>query len=202
MEEKDKKEKNEFWKTPRGKAIIKLGAWAVFFALIFIVTSCTGNLKDDLKDEPVYQYVLFDDMASNLLKNNYEFEYHITNNDKKYIYSGKCDGSITFGTKETDEGIIKYQIIDGVISKVLMDKTEPLDNLYEDLNIDYIDINKLFESLKDIKYHIEKNKDKRKVIYDNGVTIETNVDDIESIIIKNETSSYELYFKKVAKIEL
>lgn len=196
-----KNDKTNFWHTLRGKAIIKLGLWTIFFAILFILAASGGKPNKKVEDNANKQFVALDTMIENLAKGNYEFNYHINVKDKNYIYIGKTDGTETIGTKETIDGITKYCIKTEGIFKIVMDKLEPLDNLYEDLNTKYFDAKTLVNCLDKIDYHVEKDNDKRKIIYDNGIVIETDLFNINSIKINEDNINYELNFKNISNVE-
>lgn len=197
----NQKDQKEFWHTKRGKALIKLGLWGIFFLVIFVLSAVSSyNYKPN--ELETYHFRVYEDMINDLLKNNFEFSYKIKVEDKIYFFSGKSDGKKTLGIKETKENMLKYLIEDNITYKLNLEDKEEITNLYENLNVNYLNLTELFASLKDIHYHIEKHDNKRDILYDNGVIIKSDEYNIFSILIDEQTSSYEFNFTNLGKITL
>ncbi|MEG0794351.1 MAG: hypothetical protein RSG95_00970, partial [Bacilli bacterium] len=142
-----------FWKTVRGKAVIKLIVWSIFFLILFIVLSFMGSKgKNDDKNNLVIGY---NEKIDRLLKNNYEYEYKITINGNNINFNGKKDGKNEQGYKETKEGIIKYLVIDSVTYNITSNKKELFNSLYENINTEYLNLPLLFKNISPIKYEIK-----------------------------------------------
>lgn len=208
------KKENNFWKTPRGKAVIKLGLWGVFFLLIFVVIGFSdGNVANsninnygnntNSEGEGTVRFALYEDMISNILKNNYEFSYDIKIAEEKYLFSGKYDGTNIMGVKETKEEVIKYYVSEGKSYKIKLDNLEALDNTYLEVNEEIIDLNKFFDSLKDTSYRVEKTGDTREIIYNStgfSIVIKTDINEIIEINYVKDDDMYNMKFSSVGKI--
>lgn len=155
-----KKKINELKKTTRGKAIWKLIKWGIFFFIIFIflgIASLIGsqnnkikpNINNDVK-EPIRPPAI-DNKENETLTNEgitkfqtklskvYDYKYEITINHEKYIYTGTKTLVDNIGFKESSLGIIKYLIDStGTYEETTTDK-KAIDNLYEGLNVNYLD---------------------------------------------------------------
>ena len=210
------KNDDNFWKTLQGKALIKLGLWGIFFALIFIVASFSssnvGNIEAsdktldnnlDSNKEEVARFTLYEDMINNILKNNYEFSYDIMVGEEKYLFSGKNDGINVAGIKETKEEILKYFVSEGVFYKVKLDELELIENVYLGIDEEIIDLNKLFTFLKDISYRVEKIGDTREIIYNDAsfkLVVKTDLEEIIEINYSKENVIYNMKFMNIGKI--
>ncbi|MEG1149836.1 MAG: hypothetical protein RSE17_00930, partial [Bacilli bacterium] len=194
-----------FWKTVRGKAVIKLIVWSIFFLLLFIVLSFMGSKgKNDDKNNLVIGY---NEKIDRLLKNNYEYEYKITINGNNINFNGKKDGKNEQGYKETKEGIIKYLVMDSVIYNITANKKEPINNLYENINTEYLNFSVLFKNLFSIKYEITAEEENNKLTYEynynnNVIKVISNKKDITdiSIISSDSTSIYIIHFTNIGKV--
>jgi len=181
--EKEKRKKESEWKkkikemkkTARGKAILKLIGWGIFFfiILVFCLISSIMNPKpiekpnieiptekDESKEEEnkKAEQILTEEKAKeiiNELKNHtYDYEIKVTQKEITYTYSGHKEPNLETGYKESKEGIIKY-IIDntGTFQEIQGEKT-PITNLYEGLDLNYMVWDNLFEQVGNIEYYL------------------------------------------------
>ena len=199
----EKESKNEFWQTRRGKAIIKLGLWGIFFIILFAFLAIGNSvIKKHPKEEmPKYSFKLYDQMLEELLKNNFEFDYKITNDDDIYLFNGKSNGIKTEGIKENKDGIIKYLIEDNITYEMKLNEKKEV-NLYDNLNETYLNVDKLMKSIENINYHIEKKDGIRDILYDNGVIITTDERNIIKILINDNGFCYDLKFSNIGEVEI
>ncbi|MEG1506951.1 MAG: hypothetical protein RR478_05605 [Bacilli bacterium] len=194
-----------FWKTVRGKAVIKLIVWSIFFLLLFVVLSFMGSKeKNDDKNNLVIGY---NEKIDRLVKNNYEYEYKITVNGNNIIFNGKKDGKNEQGYKETKDGIIKYLVMDSIIYNITANKKEPINNLYENINTEYLNFSVLFKNLFSIKYEITAEEENNKLTYEynynnNVIKVISNKKDITdiSIISSDSTNIYIIHFTNIGKV--
>lgn len=203
--------KNSFWQTERGRALVKLGLWMIFIVVIVIVAivseSSDSNYLEDTNNElevneEVYEFTNYDDMLDALLLGNYEYTYTITNENSKYIYTGWKNETKEIGFREDNTGIIKYYI-DGVnVYKVNLDNVEVIDYLYNNIDSSYLSLNNLFDNLSNYLYSVSKNDDVRTITYDKSgyqVIVNTNTKFITNIIITTDTTTYDLEFTKIGE---
>lgn len=198
-------EQNSFWQTERGKAIVKLGLWLVFilaliiFALVNKNDNTINKENEETEEKEVYEFKKYDEMIESLLDSNYEFNYDIVINDTNYLFNGtKCNNEV-LGYKESNMGIIKYYISDNTYQVVLKELV-PIENLYENIDINYLDLNILFNNLNEYLYNIEKNDNKRTITYKKDgyqVEIITNLDNITNINITVDNNTYNLSYNVI-----
>ena len=198
-------EQNRFWQTERGKAIVKLGLWLVFilaliiFALVNKNDNTINKENEETEEKEVYEFKKYDEMIESLLDSNYEFNYDIVINDTNYLFNGtKCNNEV-LGYKESNMGIIKYYISDNTYQVVLKELV-PIENLYENIDINYLDLNILFNNLNEYLYNIEKNDNKRTITYKkDGYQVEviTNLDNITNINITVDNNTYNLSYNVI-----
>lgn len=201
---------NKFWQTTRGKAVIKFSIWMVFIIglmmfCLFSNRSTENYLENDTNikennEEEVYHFENFEKMQSNLINSNYYYNYTITNESNQSLisrFSGYKEIEKDIGFLENTKGITKYIITKDGINRINLDKIETFDLLYENVDSSFLNLNLLFENLKNYTYRIEKNKDERTIIYntkDYEINIKTNLKNIFNIIIKNNNLKYDLVF--------
>ena len=208
-------QENNFWQTDRGKALIKLLLWILF--IVIVLGAFIMQEKDNIDDyqmpsnevtneesqEDDNNFKKYSDMQEELLNNNYLYKYIITNSEEKIVFSGIKNGTNETGYKETKAGIIKYQIVDGIVSQINMDEITNIDNLYENIDRNYLDISLLFNNLSEYLYSTEKEDSKRTITYDKDgykVSVITNLESIEKIEITVDEWIYELNFYNVNNI--
>ena len=83
-----------------------------------------------------------------------------------------------------------------------MDTLEVMDNLYNGIDYNYLDLELLFGNLSEFLYSVTKNEDMRTITYDKsgyGVVVTTNTSDITNITITTDTTSYDLDFTKIGE---
>jgi len=168
-----KKKIKELKQTSKGKAILKLIWWSIFFFVLFVFciiatffsnptinvdypcddentqNNLTDN-KENIIDEETQKIKLLEDLASS----NYDYEYEININGAKYLFNGSINGDINTGYKETSNGIIKYYIDKtGVYQQTTNDKIL-INDLYENINIEYLNLNNLVNKVKNLKFNV------------------------------------------------
>lgn len=207
MEEKD------FWKTPRGKALIKLGLWGIFLIVIFAFATIDTpkrptnpfEEKEEVEEKEVVQFLLYVDMIKGLQKNNYMFSYTIKNGERTILLSGSQMDDEILGLKETDRGeITKYYINKEGVYKVILGELEQIEDFYEYIDPSMLDMNAFFSSLAGVTYKVEKNDTTRSIIYDTlnySVVVETDLENITNITYIKGDEEYILSFQSIGKVE-
>lgn len=200
--------KNTFFETKEGKATIKFAAWMIFIVILIIVFAINGNneQKNDTKEnnnvkEKISSFKNYEEMVSDLLKSCYNYNFKVTSLENIVIYNGTISNNEDIGYKETSEEIIKYAIIDGIISRIVLDKTTEITNLYDEEDKAFLNIENLFNNLKNYLYSVNKNETKREINYNKDgyqVLVKTNLENITEILITNATKTYELQFTNVS----
>ncbi len=198
-------EQNSFWQTERGKSLIKLGLWLIFILAIIIFTytnkndETVNNENKEIEEKETYEFKKYDEMIDSLLNSNYEFNYDIVIDDNNYLFNGtKCNNEV-LGYKESNMGIVKYYISDNTYQVILKDLV-PIENLYENIDTNYLDLNILFNNLNEYLYNIEKNEDTRVITYKKEgyqVEVTTNLDNVTNINIVVDNNTYNLSYNVV-----
>lgn len=164
----------ELKKTSRGKAILRLIKWCIFFLILFIflIIASLVSPKDKIQKSPVNnvnkepiennpeeknetlnkETLNIEDITrfQNKLSNIFDYNYDIKINNEKYIFNGTKTKIENTGYKESSSGIIKY-IIDsgGTYMETTTSKT-PITNLYEGLEENYLDPIFVLNIIKDL----------------------------------------------------
>lgn len=151
----------EMKKTAKGKAILKLIGWVIFFVLLLILCLIASLISPATKTAPlpsidneINTQEQFDGkehirkLQYSLLMGNYDYNFDININNEKYLFEGNNTNNVNKGYKTTSLGIIKYYIDNTGIYREFNDVKTPIDNLYEGINANYLDLNYLFNIMK------------------------------------------------------
>lgn len=208
---------NGFWQTDRGKALIKLLLWMVFIVILIvlaIVSERNGNSEildvdkpennaTDTPSEPEnIEYEAYNTMITNLLANNYEYEYLITTATDSIILTGFKNPDKEIGFKETSSGITKYFIDSTGTYELNMNTSSIIDNLYSEFDSSYLNLELLFNNLSEYLYNTEENVGIRTIIYDKDgfqVTVTTDTKNITNVLVMTNTTTYDLNFKNIGE---
>ena len=208
---------NGFWQTDRGKALIKLLLWMVFIIILIvlaIVSERNGNSEildvdkpennaTDTPSEPEnVEYEAYNTMITNLLANNYEYEYLITTATDSIILTGFKNPDKEIGFKETSSGITKYFIDSTGTYELNMNTSSIIDNLYSEFDSSYLNLELLFNNLNEYLYNTEENVGIRTITYDKDgfqVTVTTDTKNITNVLVMTDTTTYDLNFKNIGE---
>ena len=208
---------NGFWQTDRGKALIKLLLWMVFIIILIvlaIVSERNGNSEildvdkpennaTDTPSEPEnIEYEAYNTMITNLLANNYEYEYLITTATDSTILTGFKNPDKEIGFKETSSGITKYFIDSTGTYELNMNTYSIIDNLYSEFDSSYLNLELLFNNLSEYLYNTEENVGIRTITYDKDgfqVTVTTDTKNITNVLVMTDTTTYDLNFKNIGE---
>ena len=208
---------NGFWQTDRGKALIKLLLWMVFIVILIvlaIVSERNGNSEildvdkpennaTDTQSEPEnIEYEAYNTMITNLLANNYEYEYLITTATDSIILTGFKNPDKEIGFKETSSGITKYFIDSTGTYELNMNTYSIIDNLYSEFDSSYLNLELLFNNLSEYLYNTEENVGIRTITYDKDgfqVTVTTDTKNITNVLVMTDTTTYDLNFKNIGE---
>ena len=208
---------NGFWQTDRGKALIKLLLWMVFIVILIvlaIVSERNGNSEildvdkpennaTDTPSEPEnIEYEAYNTMITNLLANNYEYEYLITTATDSIILTGFKNPDKEIGFKETSSGITKYFIDSTGTYELNMNTSSIIDNLYSEFDSSYLNLELLFNNLNEYLYNTEENVGIRTITYDKDgfqVTVTTDTKNITNVLVMTDTTTYDLNFKNIGE---
>ena len=208
---------NGFWQTDRGKALIKLLLWMVFIVILIvlaIVSERNGNSEildvdkpennatDTPREPENVEYEAYNTMITNLLANNYEYEYLITTATDSIILTGFKNPDKEIGFKETSSGITKYFIDSTGTYELNMNTYSIIDNLYSEFDSSYLNLELLFNNLSEYLYNTEENVGIRTITYDKDgfqVTVTTDTKNITNVLVMTDTTTYDLNFKNIGE---
>lgn len=190
----------KLWENKRYHALICLGLWLIFFLFVFLIVVIPYNntLKNLPKNNDIENVTTFMDMKEKLLNSDYDYKYTINTSLGKTVYTGNKTKEKDTGYRENSEGLIKYEINSEGIFQINMDEKVPLENLYLDLNENYLDIQKIYDLTKDLIENV--NEEQNEISYENEniiVIFKINEQNILSINIKDNNDDYLLEFDNI-----
>ncbi len=190
------------WENKRLHALICLILWALFIAFVLLIL---GSFEKDTKipsnDNKVNEeekIITFDEMKEKLLHNKFEYKYSLYVNSKNILYYGVKNGLNDSGYKEENDKIIRYVIENEKEYQLIMNTKVEVNNLYEDIDKNFIDLNFVFSLLDSMNKEIDEVTES--LYYSNAelnVKIKINSENIESIDILKGNDSYFLEFSNV-----
>ena len=132
---------------------------------------------------------------------NYSYKYEITENNIKYIFEGTKTPDTDIGFKEGPNGTIKYYIDNtGTYQETTTDRII-INNLYEGLDINYLNIDYIINELNNIELILNKNHNCNNYFYEGLLNnlryqVELKKDTKELIFINiiKDTNIYTLTF--------
>ena len=208
---------NGFWQTDRGKALIKLLLWMVFIVILIVLVIASernanseildvdkpeNNVTDTPSEPENVEYEAYNTMITNLLANNYEYEYLITTATDSIILTGFKNPDKEIGFKETSSGITKYFIDSTGTYELNMNTSSIIDNLYSEFDSSYLNLELLFNNLNEYLYNTEENVGIRTITYDKDgfqVTVTTDTKNITNVLVMTDTTTYDLNFKNIGE---
>lgn len=190
----------KLWENKRYHALICLGLWLIFFLFVFLIVVIPYNntLKNLPKNNENENITTFIDMKEKLLNSDYDYKYVVNTSLGKTVYTGNKTKEKDTGYRENSEGLIKYEINSEGIFQINMDEKVPLENLYLDLNENYLDIQKIYDLTKDLIENV--NEEQNEISYENEniiVIFKINEQNILSINIKDNNDDYLLEFDNI-----
>lgn len=190
----------KLWENKRYHALICLGLWLIFFLFVFLIVVIPYNntLKTLPKSNENENFTTFIDMKEKLLNSEYDYKYTINTSLGKTVYTGNKTKEKDTGYRENSEGLIKYEINNEGIFQINMDEKVPLENLYLDLNENYLDIQKIYDLTKDLTENV--NEEQNEISYENEnivIIFKINEQNILSINIKDNNDDYLLEFDNI-----
>ncbi len=190
------------WENKRLHALICLILWAIFIAFIFLILgSFEKNVKTPSNDNNINEeekIITFDEMKEKLLHNKFEYKYTLYLSGKNILYYGVKNGLNDSGYKEENDKIIRYVIENEKEYQLIMNTKVEVNNLYEDIDKNFIDLNYVFALLENMNKEIDEVTES--LYYSNdelNIKIKINSENIESIDILKGNDSYFLEFSNV-----
>ena len=190
----------KLWENKRYHALICLGLWLIFFLFVFLIVVIPYNntLKTLPKSNENENVITFIDMKEKLLNSEYDYKYTINTSLGKTVYTGNKTKEKDTGYRENSEGLIKYEINSEGIFQINMDEKALLENLYLDLNENYLNIQKIYDLTKDLIENV--NEEQNEISYENEnivIIFKINEQNILSINIKDNNDDYLLEFDNI-----
>jgi len=205
----------QLWHNKRTHAAMVLGLWMIFLLFVMIISFVGGEATqpevNNNQDQQQEEKKIFKDyqlMQSELLEQNYIYEYIISVGDTKVIYKGEKIGVTETGYRENATETIKYYIDETGFYKVVMDELHSLDKLFENVIESYIDLEYIFNEINNQSVAGEENDETRTYTYkynregiDYEVVVTTDLNNINKLDIKFEDKYYELKFSNIKQVE-
>lgn len=189
----------KLWLNKKTHAMMVLGAYFVFFAILLIVINVSSpNTKNTVTNKEH-----LNKLFSNVSGKKYKFNHMITNNDKVYYFNGTNDNGIIIGKIIEDDKIINVKIENKECVVGTYNDNNEFVPAYEvcpsDLRYTNFIPEEIYETIKYLRisptslsdhYYIKLND---KVSYD----VSFEKDDIKAIVIKDNDYTYQLRFNLV-----
>lgn len=185
-------------------ALIKLGLWVVFITVVIFILNIGNHNKNTETKTEENVFLSYEKMQDEILNSDYLYHFVVNNADTKIIYEGVKKDNIITGFKETSAEILKYQIKDNQVSKITLDNTEIIPDLYSPFLEDYLNTTRLINYLKTLSYNTTKNENTREIKYtlsDGEILVKTNLKHLTSISIQKNDSNYVLEFTNIGNYD-
>ena len=186
-------------------AYIQLGIGLVFIIILVIVVKVNGiKREDDIpkeEKEETKEEIKTSSVEEKLAKltDNFKYNYEIVIGDITYIYNGSKMGLKESGYLKINDNYLYYYKDNNYTYEVKDGGLFQIDNLYSNIDKNYIDIEYIKNLIKDKEYTNEDNK----YVYElenMQIIINTDNDNITSIMINNE-NNYKLEFSDIGNIK-
>lgn len=171
----------KLWDNESSRAFIKLMIYILILGGGILILSFTSKFNrvpvepittEEEEEEPALN---FEEMRKQLLVGNYEYNFQIDVNGYMVVYNGTVKDNINTGYKENSYGILKYSIRDGIIYKINMDNEEIITDLYDGVDVNFVNIESLISYTEQLPYQ---------TLEDEGCYQYTVATDVSETIIK------------------
>ena len=155
--------------TPRGKAILKLIYWAIFFIILFLLFSVASLFQSDnppvpvTEDEPIKQEQdtkkSLDVLESELLSSTYRYQYYIEENNNSYFFEGLKALDHIEGYKSYNgisSGVLRYYIDQSGTYEIKGEEKVLITNLYEGLQKNFLNLESLFQIMNQLPLMLDQ----------------------------------------------
>ncbi len=195
--------------TERGRTLLKFILYMTFLAFVFVLyfvsripitptermDKDSSDLESTIPKEETKELTYYQKQEK-LKIEEYEFTFTCQKGETITFYGKYRDGKIE-GLKETKTDLIKYVVEEGNYYRQNGDQLEEYEDLYEGLNENVLDVQKLFQLLNENSAKIER-RDEEKIytyILENGTyKVITDREHITKIEVTNDLESYDLEF--------
>lgn len=187
---------NEVNKLGKRKLFLLIYGIVIVLILLFIMFFAPNKWFQKEGERPKIESLIYtlDEQKEHLLNKQYEYEYNILYADTISNYTYKCNGKLN---KEEEKGTCSLP------EKIEYDETNK-ENVLGNLNDNYLNVEKLFDIIKDVSYSKEIYEGTIVYIYNlkiNGletnVELYSNYDDIFEIRIDNVNDHYQLKYSNI-----
>lgn len=198
----DKETLKKLWKNKRTHSLMVLIIWIVSLGLLMGVVTIMSELSPRNKNEiPKIEEKTTtkskEEKLRDLQSDEYKMIFLVTAEDNTFKYEGTEQNDIVSGYKEDQTGIKKYRIENGKIYEIVLDQVTEIESIYENILGDLLNREKLIDLLLE-------NKEKNVLLYQGEnlkVNIEDNKEEIETIGIESDTTTYEFIFEKNKNVQ-
>ena len=179
-----------FKQNPLTKDLIKLSFYLILFFVIIIVVSFAPEPQEKSEERESTK-------TTENIKEEKKYNYEINYNDLKYIINYSTKDNVISGILETSQNILKKFIIkDNQIYELTLNEEKLNMELFQELNLTYINIYSLVDLLSNHKSLKMLEDDQTIYIYnlETNKTINVTVreENITSIEIKEDTVNYKI----------
>ena len=190
------------WNTQRGRASLKLGIYAIFivFILILIIFKTPRQKQQQVINYSLDSIKEKESKTQNIAENNYHFEYNLVIDGNKIKYYGDKNKNIEVGYKEDSTGIIKYYKENDLVYKVGLDSKDIIDNLYLNVNVNYLSYFYIDSLIKDLTPTVIDNSEVYQIDSNLKITYVKDNNIITNIIVNDSYNTYDLKYTKINKI--
>ncbi len=197
----------ELKQTSKGKAILKLIGWGIFFLLIIIfilismlITSLNDNNINNIdkgNPTPEEEKINVEDILSDLVNKDFTYTYEVNTEAEKYLFKGEKKGDTNTGFKVSSLKTINYYIDNTGIYEQTTDNKTLIEDFYANLEEQYLKEDSLKELLTSLEYIREDNLNTINLSYQNEelkitVIIENKL--IKTINIEKNDTVYNLEY--------
>ncbi len=183
-------------------AYIQLGIGLVFIIILVIIVKVSGvrndeNIPQNETKEEIKELTI--DEKLNKLTDNYKYNYEITIGEITYTYNGSKMGLKESGYLKINDNYLYYYKDNNYTYEVKNGGLFQIDNLYSNIDKNYLDIEYIKNLIKDQEYTNEDSKYSY-TIESTQIIIDTSEDNITSIQVINE-NNYKLEYSDIGSIK-
>lgn len=196
-------------------AVVKLGLWLIFIAILLIISHFGGGqnntnnkLNNDISNEEQKDVVSYEQKLNDLV-NNYEYTYEVKVDNDVYVYIGSkltADNGIKESgyVSKNNEKLYNYFLENGYVYQVNNGGLDKVESIYlQNINVNYFDMNKLKEEIQGKSYVVDTNDSNKKIYSLDNKQIIIYEDDlaIKKIEIIVGETYYKLNINKIGLIK-
>ena len=190
----------------RLKSTIKLIIWIAFIVGLLLISGVGKNLNNELEypqnnieDKEDVEITLKEKLDK--IDSNYKYKYEIKINEITYTYNGTKLLNRDSGYRLVNDEYLYYFLENGYTYAVNNGGLDKIDSIYaENINKEYLDINRIKEFIKDIEY----TKNENDYVYnlsDKIIKIFTTKENIKNVEIYLGDNYYKLEFNDIGLVK-